>query len=95
MNKQEIWKKILNIAITILTAIATTFGVTSCMGVLSKQKKRVTFVPLFLFGILVYIMMNVGAERWSPKMKNAPQVCCLSTRLRGLLSLFLELSLKK
>ena len=31
MNK-EIWKKILNIAITILTAIATTFGVSSCMG---------------------------------------------------------------
>ena len=33
MNKQEIWKKILNILITVLTAIATTFGVTSCMGV--------------------------------------------------------------
>ena len=32
MNKQEIWKKILNIAITILTAIATTFGVTSCIS---------------------------------------------------------------
>ena len=31
MNKQEIWKKIIHIAITILTAIATTFGVTSCM----------------------------------------------------------------
>ena len=32
MNK-EIWGKILNILITVLTAIATTFGVTSCMGV--------------------------------------------------------------
>ena len=32
MNK-DIWSKILNIAITILTAIATTFGVTSCMSV--------------------------------------------------------------
>ena len=31
MNKQEIWKKIIHIAITILTAIATTFGVTSCI----------------------------------------------------------------
>lgn len=30
--KKEIWQKILQIAITILTAIATTFGVTSCMG---------------------------------------------------------------
>ncbi|MBQ8274288.1 MAG: smalltalk protein [Bacteroidaceae bacterium] len=30
--KNTIWKKILQIAITILTAIATTFGVTSCMG---------------------------------------------------------------
>ena len=29
--KQEIWKKIIHITITILTAIATTFGVTSCM----------------------------------------------------------------
>ena len=32
MNK-EIWSKILNILNTVLTAIATTFGVTSCMGV--------------------------------------------------------------
>ena len=32
MNK-SIWGKILNIEITILTAIATTFGVTSCIGV--------------------------------------------------------------
>lgn len=29
--KKEIWQKILQVAITILTAIATTFGVTSCM----------------------------------------------------------------
>ena len=33
MNNKEIWSKILNIVITVLTAIATTFGVTSCMGV--------------------------------------------------------------
>ena len=30
--KSQIWQKILQIAITVLTAIATTFGVTSCMG---------------------------------------------------------------
>ena len=30
--KKQIWQKILQIAITVLTAIATTFGVTSCMG---------------------------------------------------------------
>ncbi len=30
--KKDIWQKILQIAITVLTAIATTFGVTSCMG---------------------------------------------------------------
>ena len=30
MNK-DLWSKILNIVITLLTAIATTFGVTSCM----------------------------------------------------------------
>ena len=28
---REIWGKILNIVITVLTAIATTFGVSSCM----------------------------------------------------------------
>ena len=33
MENKQIWSKLLNILITILTAIATTFGVTSCMGV--------------------------------------------------------------
>jgi hypothetical protein len=33
MERKDIWSKILNIVITVLTAIATTFGVTSCMGV--------------------------------------------------------------
>ena len=33
MENKNIWGKILNILITVLTAIATTFGVTSCMGV--------------------------------------------------------------
>ena len=32
-NKQQLWSKVLNILITILTAVATSFGVTSCMGV--------------------------------------------------------------
>ena len=32
MSKNEIWQKIIHIAITLLTAIATTFGVTSCMN---------------------------------------------------------------
>ncbi len=30
-NKNNIWSKIINIVITVLTAIATTFGMTSCM----------------------------------------------------------------
>ncbi len=33
MNKQELWQKIINIIITVLTAVATTFGVTSYIGV--------------------------------------------------------------
>ena len=33
MNKKELIQKILNILITVLTAVATTFGVTSCIGV--------------------------------------------------------------
>ena len=32
MDNKSIWGKILNIVITVLIAIATTFGVTSCMG---------------------------------------------------------------
>ena len=32
MENKSIWGKILNIVITVLTAIATTFGVTSCIG---------------------------------------------------------------
>jgi hypothetical protein len=32
-TNNNIWGKILNIIITVLTAIATTFGVSSCMGV--------------------------------------------------------------
>ncbi len=31
-NKKETWKLIINMVISILTAIATTFGLTSCMG---------------------------------------------------------------
>ncbi len=31
MNKKELWQKILQIAITVLTAITTTLGTTSCM----------------------------------------------------------------
>ena len=35
MKTKTIWQKILHIAITILTAIATTFGVTSCIGLMN------------------------------------------------------------
>ena len=31
MENNNIWGKILNIVITVLTAIATTFGVSSCI----------------------------------------------------------------
>ena len=33
MENKTLWSKILNILITVLTAIATTFGVSSCIGV--------------------------------------------------------------
>ena len=33
MENKQIWSKILNILITILTAGATSFGVSSCIGV--------------------------------------------------------------
>ena len=33
MENKSLWGKILNIVITILTAVATTFGITSCIGV--------------------------------------------------------------
>ena len=32
--KKETWKNIINLIVTILTAIATTLGVSSCTGVM-------------------------------------------------------------
>ena len=32
MENKNLWGKIINIIITVLTAIATTFGVTSCIN---------------------------------------------------------------
>jgi hypothetical protein len=32
-QNKSLWGEILNIIITVLTAIATTFGVTSCIGI--------------------------------------------------------------
>ena len=47
MNRKEIWQKILQIAITVHTAIATTFEVTSCIG--SNTKRAVNHhCPLVL-----------------------------------------------
>ena len=34
MKKKELWQKIIHFAITILTAIATTLGTTSCIGLM-------------------------------------------------------------
>ena len=34
MSKKELWQKIIHFAITILTAIATTLGTTSCIGLM-------------------------------------------------------------
>ena len=34
MENKNIWGKILHIVITVLTAIATTFGVSSCMNLM-------------------------------------------------------------
>jgi hypothetical protein len=35
MNKKEIWQKILQTVITILTAIVTTLGTTSCIEMMN------------------------------------------------------------
>ena len=35
MENKQFWSKVLNILITVLTAIATTFGVTSFIGMMS------------------------------------------------------------
>ncbi len=32
-NNKQIWSKLLHVVITVLTAIATTFGLSSCIGV--------------------------------------------------------------
>ena len=33
-NKKELWKYVIQLAVAILTAIGTSFGVTSCMSML-------------------------------------------------------------
>ena len=35
MENKQFWSKVLNILITVLTAIATTFGVTSCIEMMN------------------------------------------------------------
>ena len=35
MENKQFWSKVLNILITVLTAIATTFGITSCIVMMS------------------------------------------------------------
>ena len=52
MENKNIWSKILHIVITVLTAIATTFGVTSCIG---RYKNSVQ--PLQLHAILIFIKL--------------------------------------
>ena len=37
MDNKNLWGKILNIVITVLTAIATTFGITSCPNTTSTM----------------------------------------------------------
>ena len=32
MNKKSFWKTVIQIIVTVLTALGTTLGVTSCMG---------------------------------------------------------------
>ena len=38
--KKDTWKMVIQIAISILTAIATSLGVSSCMQAAGKQKVR-------------------------------------------------------
>jgi hypothetical protein len=39
-----------------------------------------------------FLLIEILGKSWSegPKIKNAPQVCCLATRLKGLLSLVIR-----
>ena len=32
MKKKEMWRQIINVVLAILSAVATTFGLNSCMG---------------------------------------------------------------
>ena len=51
--KTQFWQNILQIAITVLTAIATTFGVTSCMWLL------ITFFGQASSYFLAFILTNL------------------------------------
>ena len=60
MNKNELWQKILHIAITILTAIATTFGVTSCMGYRNEKRMHDPLAEciLYLYSAIRLILLH-------------------------------------
>ena len=47
-NKSPVWKQVIQIVITILTAITTTFGVQSCLG-LNPSSFLAKFLPLSSF----------------------------------------------
>ena len=70
MNKNELWQKILHIAITILTAIATTFGVTSCIGLMNSKKGVGQLV-----GWSVYFSHHLHHS--SPPKKNYSRTCVI------------------
>ena len=57
INK-NVWKNIIQFLITVLTALGTAFGVTSCMETRSrvggKSKKLVPFFAVFQFACLVF-----------------------------------------
>ena len=57
MNK-SVWGKIINIVITVLTAIATTFGITSCMGVYIRKRLHLRVQPLFFVSSIPLIIVK-------------------------------------
>jgi len=60
MQKKEIWKFVIQTAISILSAIATALGVTSCMLLRKREMLHLSHIPIYTFTFTLLISAEGG-----------------------------------
>ena len=77
-TNRSTWKLILQLIVSIATAIATTLGVTSCMAMLWRSRRASITMPA-LFVVICLSIHNVRrtcAAWWAPKLINTVRRTC-------------------